>query len=539
MSHLAKAIDSEVVPLDRPFSSFDFVERRFMGSPPIRKLFSISRCREGKSLLIERVRAEGHVAEENEDLVLLDPDFRHLELVRISFWSRDINTGEGSSSQPMGDACLGYALLKKDRFTREDPNTGVPFLNDEWHVYEAVFTPYPHQHNYINAKAEFEFLAADRRIAIEGCLYAQQTGVNKTCAQVAIRSIAATYLGNNDLSYRTINSLAAAGNPAFNPSNGLTNEQTSRVLTGLGIDHISVDYRVIESNPDPARCNPTIRDDIPYQKLLYSGIESGCGALMAFSLSGPRAPQYGHIIPFFGHTFNEDSWVPNAEPSYFRIGEHITYIPSRNWLSSFVAHDDNFGANLCIPQSYIAKENVSCVFELLPPGWCYSGVSAEFAAADYFYSILPNVPLDGTIPWLGRLLEYVERQRLILRHVPVSKERYLQDLRERKDWEGNKVPDGTIREFETLITADQFWMVEVSVPEVFPTNKRKLGEILLDASRDLSPETDGTSFVLARLPGYFVFFDSLDSNGEPVFSFTQNQLRSHTRLFSASSPSAS
>jgi hypothetical protein len=82
-------------------------------------------------------------------------------------------------------------------------------------------------------------------------------------------------------------------------------------------------------------------------------------------------------------------------------------------------------------------------------------------------------------------------------------------------------------------------MVEVSVPEVFPTNKRKLGEILLDASRDLSPETDGASFVLARLPGYFVFFDSLDANAEPVFSFTPNQLRSHTRLFSASSPSAS
>ncbi|MCF7674078.1 MAG: hypothetical protein K9M97_01945 [Akkermansiaceae bacterium] len=46
MSHLAPASGLEVISLERPFSGFDFVDQRFSGSAPIRKLFSISRCRQ-------------------------------------------------------------------------------------------------------------------------------------------------------------------------------------------------------------------------------------------------------------------------------------------------------------------------------------------------------------------------------------------------------------------------------------------------------------------------------------------------------------
>ena len=81
-------------------------------------------------------------------------------------------------------------------------------------------------------------------------------------------------------------------------------------------------------------------------------------------------------------------------------------------------------------------------------------------------------------------------------------------------------------------------MVEVSVPEVFPTNKRKLGEILLDATNNLSDKVDGASFVLARVPGSFVFFDSIDGDGEPKFTFSPSSLLSHTRLYPSSHASS-
>jgi hypothetical protein len=524
MSHLETASHLEVVCLKRPFSSFDFVEQRFLGSDPIRKLFSISRCRDGRSLLLESVAPTGAIAEENEDLSILDPNFQPLDLVRISFWSVEIEVDNLANLESCN--CLGYAILKKDWLTL--------YGGEHWHVYEAVIRPYPHPHNYANACSAFEFKAADTRIEVIGCLYAQQNGVSKTCAQVAIRSAVSTYFQRNDLSYRIINNLAASRQPGYDPANGLTNQQIAEVLTDLGVNHLTIDYDEVETDPDPNLRVPTIREDLPYQKLIYSGIESSSGALMAIRMAGPGAPPVGHVIPLFGHTFNEDSWVPNAEPSYFRIGEHISYIPSRSWLSSFIAHDDNFGANLCIPHGFIEKKLVSCVYELLPLGWCYSGVDAEIAASDYFYSILPSTPNSSDLPWLVRLRSYVQnahRQRLILRHIPISKDGYLEELRTQSDWEGNSVAEATIEELERRIAPDKFWMVEVSVPEVFPTNKRKLGEILLDATRDLSDATDGSSFVLARLPGNFVFFDSLDGFGVPSFTFTPSSIRSHTALY--------
>ncbi len=478
---------------------------------------------------MEHVPAEGAVAEENEDLLARFPDFENRALVRLSFWSEPT----GGDDPATGAECLGYALLKLDHAPlRSADDTfvsdaeGVAY-GEMWHIYEAVFGAYPHPHNYINAAADFEFRCGNEIVSVRGCLYAQQNTLNKTCAQVAIRSIASTYFGRNDLSYRRINGIAARLTPGFDPANGMTNKEIAGVLKGLGINVLTLDYGELEAG------HPDIRDILPYQKVVYSGIEGGCGALVSFNLQGPSAPDVGHVIPFFGHTFNEDSWAPTGGPAYFQYGEHIRYIPSRAWTSSFIVHDDNFGANLCIPHSFLKKEIVSCVFELLPPGWRSSGAEAEVAASDYFYSILPNLPFSDDLPWLRRLREYVDNQHLILRHVPITKQQYLESLRRMDDWEGLKENKETIREFEASVSGDKFWMVEVSIPEVFPTNKHKLGEILLDASQALSTRTDGSSFVLARFPGSFVFFESLDGHGDPTFALSPSNLRSHVPLYSA------
>jgi len=108
MSHLAAGDNLEFVPLARPFSSFQFVEDRFSGSAPIRKLFSIARCRETETLICERVVAEAGVAEENEDVRVLDPAFIAKQLVRLSFWKSSV--GPGDSLQEAD--CIGYAILK-------------------------------------------------------------------------------------------------------------------------------------------------------------------------------------------------------------------------------------------------------------------------------------------------------------------------------------------------------------------------------------------------------------------------------------------
>jgi hypothetical protein len=71
-------------------------------------------------------------------------------------------------------------------------------------------------------------------------------------------------------------------------------------------------------------------------------------------------------------------------------------------------------------------------------------------------------------------------------------------------------------------------LVEVTVPEIFSTNKRKLGEILLDAGQERKPEINGESFILARFPESYVFFDGMSEDGNPSFLTVNSALKSHT-----------
>jgi hypothetical protein len=531
MSHLAPA--TKVHPpvcLDRPFSNFEHIEEHYDGSHPIHKLFSISRCHGGRTLLVEEIPAVGNVAEENEDIENLDRGFKHLSLLRLTFWKPLFQKKLPATARSKD--CIGYVILKKDRLTRHVVGKGVVTC-DEWHVYEAVFHSYPHRHTYAKAKAGFEFMADGRRFHITGCLYAQQNEVNKTCAQVSIRSIASSYLGNNELSYRRINALAAKGCRKFLPGEGFGHRHTEKVLNGLGIEHHMVDYAGLSRKRRKNKEGQFPEwERYPCEKLLYAGVEAGCGALMSFKPTDPDArPDALHMIPVFGHTFNEDSWVPNAEKTYFRIGKKISYIPSLAWLSHFLVHDDNFGANLCIPRNFINRKDVRFIYELRPKGWCYSGVDAETTAAFIFCSIIEGRGTRDN-PWIRRLRKYYgNKGRVILRHVPITTADYLKKLKSCRDWDGAHEPVELIDALkEHLPRGRKLWMVEISVPEVFPTNKRKLGEILLDASHPLELEKD-SNFIFGRLPGNFILLRSLADDGNLNFTFVRSEMNSHTPLF--------
>ena len=94
------------------------------------------------------------------------------------------------------------------------------------------------------------------------------------------------------------------------------------MLDGLKIPYFDIYY--------PARpAHEKWRAKLPYQKVVYSGVESGSGALLAFTMAGLRTSDVGHIVPVFGHTFNEDTWAPNAEGDYFRVGHKSAIFRAR------------------------------------------------------------------------------------------------------------------------------------------------------------------------------------------------------------------
>ena len=239
---------------------------------------------------------------------------------------------------------------------------------------------------------------------------------------------------------------------------------------------------------------------LPYSKLLYAGIENGLGGLVGFEFSGASAQGERHIIPFYGHTFNQDTWVPRASLAYFHVGDNTRYISSEEWMSSFIGHDDNFGCNYCVPRKFLDPDQVKYVVALRPPDTAYSAVFAEAIAADRLYSMI-NALDNRNNYWIRQLILHIHAQDVVLRTLYLTCDQYVAHLRESIDWQGQSEKTQIPDKFAGNLP-EHLWMIEISIPELFPANYRKLGEILLDARVSLTPyPSSETLWVMARFPG--------------------------------------
>lgn len=501
----------ELFLLEPPFSFFDFIETRFGDYDSIRRIFSLARSFHAKSLVLENIPPCGIIAEENEDISQLYPTYTNTGLIRLSFWKQAVV----ADAIPLlsNDDLVGYAIVKRDTPRGEGKS--------RWHIFEAVFPKYDHAHNCVPHPQTYHFSVGEQAFAITGLIYCQQNGLNKACAQVAIRSLLSRLLPEGDISYRRINAIAAKVIPGFSPWLGLSVPQIRHIFHEVGLHFSDVDYSADGGS----------RMDLPYQKFAYAGLESGGGALVGFRLTGRNLQEEAkHIIPIYGHTFNKDTWAPNADIAYFRIGENVGYVPSESWTSSFLGHDDNFGPNFCIPRLYIERDKVDYAMEIFRPGVCYSGVLAEALALAIMYSLLPCLAGSAN-KWIPRLFQWTNKQQVVFRAQAMARDEYVSHLQAIRDWEGNK--ENT--DFCNFLAQEMprfIWLVEISTPQLFPANERKLGEIVLDATRNLNLGEESSRndvFMFARLPGSYLFGGDM-VDGTPQFTPVPSELLSHTEL---------
>jgi hypothetical protein len=223
---------------------------------------------------------------------------------------------------------------------------------------------------------------------------------------------------------------------------GLSNDQMVAILEAAGARCTVADY----TTQDPSFAPP------PFQKYLYGSVESGYPAIVFFAAN---AGAY-HAIPLFGHTFNEDMWVANAELSYFRVGAGTAYIPSESWLSTYIGHDDNWGSNYCIPRHFLYTKRhcdkwptgpqscvsqsdcVAYVIATMPKEVLVNPVEAEVIGADYLLSILRQIP-GLSASWARRLEVYAKVNLLVLRPILIDCSAYSDHLTKLSDWNGNRV----------------------------------------------------------------------------------------------------
>ena len=129
----------------------------------------------------------------------------------------------------------------------------------------------------------------------------------------------------------------------------------------------------------------------------------------------------------------------------------------------------------------------------------YDFVEAELFAAAYLRQFMTRGLLNVENRWVTRLLEAASQNRIILRPLVLSKEEVLRHLPSLKDWDGNRIQTNVIRAIKEYAQADSFWLVEISVQELFSANLRKLGEVLLNAAIYPSPLLDYSTLCYARI----------------------------------------
>lgn len=111
----------------------------------------------------------------------------------------------------------------------------------------------------------------------------------------------------------------------------------------------------------------------------------------------------------------------------------------------------------------------------------------------------------------------------------MKKSSYIKQLSQMESWEGEKIDKKMINMYNKFLP-NSFWMVEVSIPELFSANRRKLGEILIRSDVVIKPEIqpDWSLFLFAHLPACLA---AVNSN-QNKFEFFPHSIKSHSALYS-------
>lgn len=511
--------------IDRPFSNFGFIESRFPDVVPLKRIFSQVRTHGGKTLVVEDLNpAEAEdISEETEDISTPFATTIRSRVWRLSFFRKSFSTTRGLASAGDEDF-IGYAVVKRD---------DVPNRPSKSRIYESVIRRSRREDNFIRGSPEWSCRVGQAIFRTSGYLYAQQNNMTNVCAHVACRTAAAKFHKDGDMTYREMNDLPGVNiDHVDRIADGLSSDQMVEILNAAGATCVVGDY----TTPKPGIKPP------PFQKLLYGSIESGYPAIICFATTGGAH----HAVPVFGHTFNEDMWVPNAEWSYFRVGAGTAYMPSESWLSTYIAHDDNWGSNYCIPRHFLytkrhcdnwpsgaqpcvmESECVAYIIATLPKVVKVNPIVAEVVGADYLFSMLPQ--LERLSESWGRRLELYARQHLlVLRPILIDSSDYVRHLESVDDWDRNHIRQELLDALRRL-PESKVWMVELSVPELFSANRRKLGEVLIRAEIAPGQKRDFKNSVLARVPGYFALHKG-GSAANPKYALIPSGAQGHVPLF--------
>jgi hypothetical protein len=391
--------------------------------------------------------------------------------------------------------------------------------------------------NYYHVGSEIEIVVAGRNFGVEAAYFCQQNGINGVCGHAVTRM--------------------ALWNIASFPQT-ITNADINRIVRKLqgrrvGFQRTSFDIAALEAvckeyGVRIVSYDCALPDISPYE-YAYLLVESGIPAIIAFVTEcEPNGKEMLHVLPVIGHTMNTDEWYPAALDRYknlsrqgLRGGPHPDHLSSVEWVPHLIVHDDLLGPYLCLdscafPTVLHRNEQqipgrVKTVIGLLDKTQDVSEhpFVVQDVAAGFFWGMLPQVLEKVQGPWGKRLREMEwSPTQVVLRTQIITKDHYLEHLKAATDHEGRE--SGLSQADERLLKTQLdpiMWMTEITIPNLYVVNKRKLGEILLPLRLDgrqvkARSKGHGPAPILSRLVNHALLYGKRSVDLE---------FRSHIRLY--------
>jgi len=452
------------------------------GSRPLHRICTLMRKMGVRSFVREDLEKNPELLGEQSDASIRTRGPAHLKAVRLTFF-RDC-PANNSWRDVAADSILGYAVVAT--LTLPDKTARV-------YILESVVCPpslwlgdgngglKPEMvsNYYLHCRREFVTQVGtkgDTRIfELVGSFFCQQNDLTHVCAHAALR-------------------IAVNSSPAFSGSklmNSTINTLLNLTHTGdhivgrypapgpsLGV-HVPGMVSVVEQLGWRAHVGDFIQNPaVDYDEFIYPIIESGCPTIL-----GVQNYQSAHVFAVLGHTLNTDRWSPEARQGYGSF-PHSPFIPTSAWTDHFIVSDDNFGMyvtvptdsirNLLIPK-YNPNLHASVAIGLMPGSVTLNGYRTERLAAFLAAKLVSFAKAAPGNRWLALLSGPGER--LVCRTFLCDKARYLAHVKAIEDDQKKKLGAAEITNLEAALP-DAFWTTEITVPNLYCGNKRKVGDLL-------------------------------------------------------------
>ena len=420
---------------------------------------------------------------------------------------------------------LGYCIVHNDTLTHKTKGS----MKHNYLTETILVNPTRDGRGSLFGGLELLVRIHKKKFKIKGNYFSQQNSITNCCAHAAIKMAIRGYFPS--ITAEKINKEIGLDHSSQKGYEGLKPRQISQAINGLSkLEAYSFQSTDFES-------------PLEFLKSVYYSLESKLPVILLFYLPTKAEEELkpkGHAVTLTGYTLNRHNWWSYALRKYFAKGDEAPYLPSFLWCDNFIIQDDNFGPYYYIPIRFLTdftglgwtlsaiqstvKSITSFDIRSLSNIWLNKPMAA-IAICPHELSFLKHTPvaelvamrkLNEYIYHLKKIrskiledkilkqyfLDYHDNRSLILRSFVIFKREYIDSIK------GQNVSK-YINAIDSHLP-DQVWVTEISIPELFWIDRKKVGEIISIPNGKEKPkeaESPVARAVFIRLPNNACFYD--------------------------------